>query len=80
MLELNKDEWLDDYWPMKWKECGKKEPWSNSRYYSSICLEGLSKNIDSLSHDSRYPSRDLNLRAPEMFYINYDITLNNNNS
>jgi hypothetical protein len=42
-----------------------KWPWPTSRYYPSICLEGLEKISKDLSLDSRPPDLDLNLGFPE---------------
>jgi hypothetical protein len=37
-----------------------KRPWSYSRYYPGIYLEGLEKTTKNLDRDSRSPGRDLN--------------------
>jgi hypothetical protein len=34
---------------MDWKGCGRKWQWPNSRYYSSICQEGLRKTMKTLT-------------------------------
>jgi hypothetical protein len=47
---------------MHCKGCGRKRSWLNLRYYTSICLEVLKKNI---SQDNRSPGRDLNPGPPE---------------
>jgi hypothetical protein len=43
----------------------KKRSWHNLKFYSSICLKGLSKTIKQLNQVSRSPGRDMNLKLPE---------------
>jgi hypothetical protein len=45
---------------MNWKEFDRKWSQRNLKYRSKICLEGLTKNINTLTLDSRCPCRDLN--------------------
>jgi hypothetical protein len=45
-------EWQGNLWIMNWKGCGRKQMMSNFRYYPSICLEGLTKTIKNINHDS----------------------------
>jgi hypothetical protein len=45
---------------MKWKECGRKEPWPNFRYYLGIFLEGLRTTM-KICHNSQSPGKHLNL-------------------
>jgi hypothetical protein len=49
----------------KWKEFGKKQFWSNFKYYPGIRLEGLRKITKNLSQDSLSPGRDSNPRRSE---------------
>jgi hypothetical protein len=46
-------------------ESGRKRPWPNLMCYPRIFLEELKKTSKSLSHDGRYPGRDLNPGPPE---------------
>jgi hypothetical protein len=39
------NEWMDK-WITNWKGCGRKQSWSNLRYYPGICLEGLRKTTN----------------------------------
>jgi hypothetical protein len=39
----------------------KKRSWPNFRHYPEICLEGLGKINENLSHDIQPPGLDLNL-------------------
>jgi hypothetical protein len=50
---------------MNWKGCGRKQSWTNSRYYHDICVEGLRKAAEVLSLESRSSARDLNLGPVE---------------
>jgi hypothetical protein len=50
---------------MNWKGFEWKRSWPNLRYYSGICLQGLSKTTKNLSQDSCSPGRDLNPGPPE---------------
>jgi hypothetical protein len=50
---------------MNWKICGRRESWSNLRYYPGIYLEGLRKATIILNQDSLSPGRDLNLGPSE---------------
>jgi hypothetical protein len=50
---------------MSWKGFGRKWSRPNCRYYTGIRLEGLRKNHEKLSQDSRSPGRDLNPEPPE---------------
>jgi hypothetical protein len=38
--------------------------WPDLSYYPGICLEELKKTTGHLSHDSRFPGRDLNTEPP----------------
>jgi hypothetical protein len=37
--------WKGDKWEKNWKGCGRKRSWPNLRYYPSIFLQGLRKNM-----------------------------------
>jgi hypothetical protein len=50
---------------MKWKDCDRKRWWSNLKYYTDICLEGLRRTTKNLIQDSQSQGRDLNLRLLE---------------
>jgi hypothetical protein len=47
-------------WIMNWEEYRRKWSWLNWNYCPGICLEGLRKNINNLSQNSRSPGIDLN--------------------
>jgi hypothetical protein len=55
----------DDYRIMNWKGYGRKQLWSNLRYYTSICQEGLNKTTEILSQNGRTLNRNLNPGLPE---------------
>jgi hypothetical protein len=40
---------------MTWKGFGRKQSWTNLRYYLGIQLEGQSKNTKNLIQDSQLP-------------------------
>jgi hypothetical protein len=42
---------------MNCKECGRKQPWPNLRYYHGICLEEMKRG--KLSLDIQLPDQDL---------------------
>jgi hypothetical protein len=50
---------------MNWKLYGRKQSWSNLRYYPGIFLEGLWKTTKYLYQDSMSPGRDLNPGLPK---------------
>jgi hypothetical protein len=57
--------WRSDKWMMIWKGCARSSHGLISRYYPSICLQGLIKSTKALSHDSWCPGWDLNLGPPK---------------
>jgi hypothetical protein len=52
---------------MNWRGCGRKRSCPNFKYYTGICLEGLTKTMKNLSQDSRSPGRDSNPGPPEYY-------------
>jgi hypothetical protein len=50
---------------MNRKGCGRKRPWPNLRYYSSICLEGLRNITKNFIQDTGFPGQNLNPVPPE---------------
>jgi hypothetical protein len=50
---------------LNWKGFGRKRSDLILRHYPDICLEGLEKAMKTLSQDSRFSDRDLNLGPPK---------------